>query len=121
MEDIAELKDDEEEHTNSNECNKDDEFQKEMHMVASEKKVESGKATPTTEVATQVQNLEKSLQQQSAGWQAIPQPKGHSSLDYSRWDRVEDESSEEEDDDDDDEPKPQYRFRVKTVGVRAVK
>nr|GMC72311.1 sperm-associated antigen 1 [Ipomoea batatas] len=121
-EDIAELKDDdEEEHTNSSECNKDDEFQNEMHMVASEKKVESGKATPTTEVATQVQNLEKSLQQQSAGWQAIPQPKGHSSLDYSRWDSVEDESSEEEDDDEEDEPKPQYRFRVKTVGVRAVK
>lgn len=92
-----------------------------MHMVASEKKVESGKATPTTEVATQVQNLEKSLQQQSAGWQAIPQPKGHSRLDYSRWDSVEDESSEEEDDDEEDEPKPQYRFRVKTVGVRAVK
>ncbi|KAB2601917.1 protein unc-45 A-like [Pyrus ussuriensis x Pyrus communis] len=56
------------------------------------------------------------------GWQAIPKPKGHSSLDYARWDRVEDDSSEEDDDDDDDEDsQPQYRFRVRTVGVRPVK
>lgn len=54
------------------------------------------------------------------GWEAIPKPKGHSGLDYSRWDRVEDESSEEEDDDD-EEQQPQYRFRVRTVGVRPVK
>ncbi|XP_068323008.1 uncharacterized protein [Pyrus communis] len=56
------------------------------------------------------------------GWRAIPKPKGHSSLDYARWDRVEDDSSEEDDDDDDDEDsQPQYRFRVRTVGVRPVK
>lgn len=57
--------------------------------------------------------------QQSSGWRTIPKPKGHSHLDYSRWDRVQDDSSEE--DDDDDNSQPQYRFRVKTVGVRAVK
>lgn len=61
----------------------------------------------------------------SLSWQTIPKPKGHSQLDYSRWDRVEDDSSEEEDDDeddeDDDDSQPQYRFRVKTVGVKAVK
>ncbi|KAM1765218.1 hypothetical protein TB1_004279 [Malus domestica] len=56
------------------------------------------------------------------GWQAIPKPKGHSSLDYARWDRVEDDSSEEDDEDDDDEDsQPQFRFRVRTVGVRPVK
>lgn len=54
------------------------------------------------------------------GWEAIPKPKGHSGLDYSRWDRVEDDSSEE-DDDEEEEQKPQYRFRLKTVGVRPVK
>ncbi|XP_051135136.1 uncharacterized protein LOC127254208 [Andrographis paniculata] len=62
--------------------------------------------------------------QQSSGWQKIPKPKGHSQLDYSRWNSVEDDSSEEEDDSDDDDDvgsQPQYRFRVKTVGVRAVK
>lgn len=62
---------------------------------------------------------------QSNGWQAIPKPKGHSTLDYARWDTVEDGSSEEENDDEDsddsDESPPQYRFRVKTVGVRPVK
>ncbi|CAH8255752.1 unnamed protein product [Arabidopsis lyrata] len=61
---------------------------------------------------------------QSNAWQAIPKPKGHSTLDYARWDTVEDDSSEEEDDedsDDSDESPPQYRFRVKTVGVRPVK
>ena len=57
----------------------------------------------------------------SKGWQAIPKPKGHSALDYARWDRVEDDSSEDDDDDDDDESQPQYRFRVRTVGVRPVK
>lgn len=60
--------------------------------------------------------------QDSKGWQAIPKPKGHSTLDYARWDRVEDDSSEDDDDDDDEEEsQPQYRFRVRTVGVRPVK
>ncbi|PIN04523.1 hypothetical protein CDL12_22941 [Handroanthus impetiginosus] len=74
-------------------------------------------------VASQNQSNQKTPSQQSLGWQTIPKPKGHSHLDYSRWDRVEDISSEEEDDDDDDDvsSQPQYRFRVKTVGVRAVK
>ncbi|ERN14878.1 hypothetical protein AMTRI_Chr02g213260 [Amborella trichopoda] len=53
------------------------------------------------------------------GWESIPKPKGHSGLDYSRWDRVEDDSSDEEEEE--DEPQPQYRFRVRTVGVRPVK
>ncbi|KAF3775618.1 Mitochondrial import receptor subunit [Nymphaea thermarum] len=51
------------------------------------------------------------------GWEAIPKPKGHSGLDYSRWDQVEDGSSDE---DDDEDSQPQYRFRVRTVGVRPV-
>uniref|UniRef100_A0A1J3I917 Mitochondrial import receptor subunit TOM34 n=2 Tax=Noccaea caerulescens TaxID=107243 RepID=A0A1J3I917_NOCCA len=55
----------------------------------------------------------------SNGWQAIPKPKGHSTLDYARWDTVEDD--EDGDSDDSDESRPQYRFRVKTVGVRPVK
>ncbi|KAG6472370.1 protein unc-45 homolog A-like [Zingiber officinale] len=55
------------------------------------------------------------------GWEAIPKPKGHSGLDYSRWDRVKDESSEEDEDDDTEEQQPQYRFRVRTVGARPVK
>ncbi|CAI9088006.1 OLC1v1022233C1 [Oldenlandia corymbosa var. corymbosa] len=65
-----------------------------------------------------------SEQDPSFGWQAIPKPKGHSQLDYSRWDRVEDESSEDdssEEDEDDEDSRPQYRFRVRTVGVRPVK
>ena len=49
------------------------------------------------------------------GWQSIPKPKGHAALDYARWDRVEDDSSEDEDGDDDEEDgQPQYRFRLKT-------
>ncbi|KAK1280222.1 hypothetical protein QJS04_geneDACA018849 [Acorus gramineus] len=57
----------------------------------------------------------------SKGWQTISKPQGHSRLDYSRWDRVEDDSSEEDDDDDEEQEQPQYRFRVRTVGVRPVK
>ncbi|TMX05839.1 hypothetical protein EJD97_015251 [Solanum chilense] len=83
-------------------------------------KAESGSVKQTTEVSD-VPKMESS-EQPSSSWEAIPQPKGHSRLDYSRWDRVEDESSEDDDDDDDDnDSQPQYRFRVKTIGVRAVK
>ncbi|KAF6159572.1 hypothetical protein GIB67_032343 [Kingdonia uniflora] len=55
----------------------------------------------------------------SKNTEAIEKPKGHSRLDYSRWDTVEDDSSEE--DEDEEESEPQYRFRLKTVGVRHVK
>ncbi|KAJ4960450.1 hypothetical protein NE237_020360 [Protea cynaroides] len=48
----------------------------------------------------------------SRAWEAIPKPKGHSNLDYSRWERVEDDSSEDEEDED-EECQTQYRFRVK--------
>lgn len=71
-------------------------------------------------IAPKVQSNKGSFEQDPKGWQTIPKPKGHSTLDYARWDRVEDDSSEE-DDEDDDESQPQYRFRVKTVGVRPVK
>ncbi|GAB2276451.1 hypothetical protein Dimus_011176 [Dionaea muscipula] len=57
------------------------------------------------------------------GWVAIPKPTGHSRLDYSRWDRVDDSSEEEEEDEDEDEEEtlPSYRFRVRTVGGQLVK
>lgn len=91
-------------------------------------KANSGKIKPeslstTAEVAaTKNQTSQKLAEQQPLGWNTIPKPKGHTHLDYSRWDRVEDDSSEDDDsDDDDDDCQPQYRFRVKTVGVKAVK
>ncbi|XP_021735656.1 sperm-associated antigen 1-like [Chenopodium quinoa] len=64
----------------------------------------------------------KAADPHSKGWQTIPKPKGHSRLDYSRWDSVEDGSSEDDDDNDaDEEIQPHFRFRVKTVDVRPVK
>ncbi|CAK9157778.1 unnamed protein product [Ilex paraguariensis] len=76
----------------------------------------------TDDTSSQTQSIKELYEPHSSGWQAIPKPKGHSHLDYSRWDRVEDDSSDDDDDDeDDDESQPQYRFRVKTVGVRPVK
>ncbi|KAH7557824.1 hypothetical protein ACOSP7_027717 [Xanthoceras sorbifolium] len=80
------------------------------------------KRTDTAPSAPQ-HNKKTSSVQDSKGWQAIPKPKGHSTLDYARWDSVEDDSSEddEDDDDDDEDSQPQYRFRVRTVGVRSVK
>ncbi|XP_015932349.1 uncharacterized protein LOC107458645 [Arachis duranensis] len=71
-------------------------------------------------VAPKALNRE-STEQQTKGWQMIPKPKGHSALDYARWDSVEDDSSEDDNDNEDEESLPQYRFRVKTVGVRPVK
>lgn len=71
--------------------------------------------------AAEASSTTSSEKEDAKGWQAIPKPKGHSTLDYARWDRVEDNSSEDENEDDDDESMPQYRFRVRTVGVRPVK
>ncbi|CAA6669875.1 unnamed protein product [Spirodela intermedia] len=64
---------------------------------------------------TQAQSTANPSNERSKGWETIPKPKGHSGLDYSRWDKVEDDSSEDEEEEDDDEP--QYRFRVRTVGM----
>lgn len=71
-------------------------------------------------IAPKAPNRE-TTEQHSKGWQTIPKPKGHSALDYARWDSVEDDSSDDDDDDEDEESLPQYRFRVRTVGVRPVK
>ncbi|KAJ6305256.1 hypothetical protein OIU76_002482 [Salix suchowensis] len=105
-------------------------------IAQARKKVEPRK-TITAEVIAQAQRkaeprntapaeadarTKESIKQNSNGWQAIPKPKGHSTLDYARWDRVEDDSSEDDDDDDEEEDsQPQYRFRVRTYGVRSVK
>ncbi|CAL1409417.1 unnamed protein product [Linum trigynum] len=96
-------------------------------VIAQAQRKPEPRRTIASEVIAQAQRTSKvSTEQQSNGWQAIPKPKGHSALDYARWDRVvEDDSSDEDDDDDDDddeeEPRPQYRFRVRTVGVQPVK
>lgn len=72
--------------------------------------------------ATEPQKVEvrSTLPSKPHGWEAIPKPKGHSGLDYSKWDKVEDDSSDDDDDEEEDEL-PQYKFKVKTVGVRSVK
>ncbi|KAL5571152.1 hypothetical protein UlMin_020749 [Ulmus minor] len=81
-------------------------------------KVNSLKNTPLAEVvAPQAKPVNRLLEKDSKGWQAIPKPKGYSTLDYGRWNRVEDD----DDDDDDEEDQPQDRFHVKTVGVPPVK
>lgn len=93
-------------------------------VVRIDQKAEPEKTSTNVRVsAPQTLSKKDSSEQDSKGWQAIPKPKGHSNLDYSRWDRVEDDSSEEDVDDEDDneDSQPQYRFRLRTVGVRHVK
>lgn len=82
----------------------------------------STKLIPENKPATEPQKVEVPPSQLSKpqGWQTIDKPKGHSGLDYSKWDRVEDDSSEDDEDDDEDEM-PQYKFKVRTIGVRSVK
>lgn len=79
--------------------------------------------TTPAEVVPEAEKTVELSKKDTKGWQAIPKPKGHSALDYGRWDRVEDDSSEEDEEDDNDEEEsgPQFRFRVRTVGVRSVK
>lgn len=91
-------------------------------VIADEQEGQVERVSPKAEVPAENKSTDKLSEEKSSGWQAIPKPKGHSQLDYSRWDRVEDDSSEDDDnEEDEDESPPQYRFRVKTVGVRAVK
>lgn len=100
-------------------------------IAQARKKVEPRK-TITAEVIAQAQRkaeprntapaeadtrTKESIKQNSNGWQAIPKPKGHSTLDYARWDRVEDDSSEDDDEEEEEDSQPQYRFRVRTSGV----
>ncbi|KAF5728102.1 protein unc-45 A [Tripterygium wilfordii] len=95
---------------------------KDFYKQGRDPKAEPEKISSTKVIAPQAQKTNESSEQKSKGWQAIPKPKGHSALDYARWDRVEDDSSDDEDDNDDEEEcQPQYRFRVRTVGVQPVK
>lgn len=113
--------DDDVEEAEPTEDEKEDQEEKDLvrSEVAVDQNDEHDRTTPSAEViSAQFENTKGSSEKNSAGWQAIPKPKGHSQLDYSRWDRVDDESSEDDDDEDDDEEsQPRYRFRVKTVGV----
>ncbi|KAL3851039.1 hypothetical protein ACJIZ3_012921 [Penstemon smallii] len=117
-------KKEEEDNIEVEDCGNEETDMTEAPTSANHNKSEFKNINPISEVvASNDQGTQKPTDQQSMGWQTIPKPKGHSHLDYSRWDRVEDDSSEEDDDDDEDDSdsQPQYRFRVKTVGVRAVK
>lgn len=77
--------------------------------------------TSTSETTAKAPHKELA-EQHSKTWQSVPKPKGHTALNYARWDRIDDDSSDDEDDDEDEEEsQPQYRFRVKTIGVRSVK
>ncbi|XP_057461719.1 hsp70/Hsp90 co-chaperone cns1-like isoform X1 [Actinidia eriantha] len=121
----AELEEEDEDKEES-ESKRDEEVLEDKDLVDSEVgrelKNELETSTPNAEVIpSQTQSTNCPSEQNSSGWQAIPKPKGHTQLDYSRWDRVEDESSEDDDEDNDEESQPQYRFRVRTVGVQRVK
>uniref|UniRef100_A0A1D1XD29 Mitochondrial import receptor subunit TOM34 n=1 Tax=Anthurium amnicola TaxID=1678845 RepID=A0A1D1XD29_9ARAE len=81
--------------------------------------VDKNTERPSSIPESPAKNTRNSSDVDPKGWEAIPKPKGHSGLDYSRWDKVEDNSSEDEEDEEEEEPR--YRFRVQTVGVRSVK
>lgn len=49
-----------------------------------------------------------------AGWAAIPKPKGHTGVDYSRWSGLGDDVSSDEEE---EEEVPQYQYRLKNVGL----
>ncbi|KAK4594615.1 hypothetical protein RGQ29_018337 [Quercus rubra] len=112
------LKQDPKVQSNKELLKQDPKVQSNKESLKQDPKVQSKKES--LKLDSKVQSNKES-EQDTKGWQTIPKPKGHSTLDYARWDRVEDDSSEEEEDDDDEESQPQYRFRLRTVGVRPVK
>ncbi|KAJ8751972.1 hypothetical protein K2173_000718 [Erythroxylum novogranatense] len=91
-------------------------------VIAQAQRKSEPRRSIAAEVIDQAQRAKASSEQHSKGWKAIPKPKGHSTLDYARWDKVEDDSSEDDDDDDfdDGDAQLQYRFRVRTCGDRSV-
>ena len=61
--------------------------------------------------STQAEKAERISESQSL--EKSGKLKGHYGLDYSRWDKIVDDSSGSDENEDDDEP--QYRFRVRTL------
>lgn len=110
----AETETEQEEDEEEGEKEKEKEEEEKVLVDKTSDKKDFGKSVSN---ATSEQNSE----QNSERWKTIPKPKGHSQLDYSRWDRVKDDSSDDDDSDDNEDSQPQFRFRVKTVGVRPVK
>jgi len=49
-----------------------------------------------------------------AGWAAIPKPKGHTGVDYSRWSGLGDDVSSDEEE---EEEETQYQYRLTNVGL----
>ncbi|KAF9587443.1 hypothetical protein IFM89_002624 [Coptis chinensis] len=117
-EDVEEIEEEEEEEKVTVVVVEERKQQEESVVALGDRKTGISTALPNTQApaSSQTQSIKDCLH--SEGCKEIPTPKGHSRLDYSRWDRVEDDSSEE---DDEEESLPQYRFRVRTVGVRPVK
>ncbi|GAB4854744.1 hypothetical protein Ancab_023330 [Ancistrocladus abbreviatus] len=123
----AELEEEEEDRSKENPAREND-FQRvgeENHrvedtFVGTKQKIKPEASSPNICSFAREDDRNKMLpEHHSKGWVAIPKPKGHSKLDYSRWDAIEDDSGE--DGSDDEETQPQYRFRVKTQCVRPVK
>lgn len=120
---LAPIPESEEEALHQEEDEEQDQREKARTQPLEDRKVEPANQNPEAPLAkpaTAKLQVSANDSPQPVGWEAIPKPKAHSGLDYSRWDRVEDDSSEEEEDDTEDKM-PQYRFRVRTVGVRPVK
>ncbi|KAF3338651.1 protein unc-45 A-like protein [Carex littledalei] len=103
------------------ENDEDEKQQKSQPLLKPHRKIDSPAIKPDAQLAVPSKPDPSTNTKRVNGWETIPKPKGHAGLDYSRWDKVEDGSSEEESDDDDDEGQPQYRFRVRTVSMRPVK
>ncbi|CAH1435034.1 unnamed protein product [Lactuca virosa] len=112
---IPELEEEEEEEDN-------EEDEQSTSVEIAENDIDDTKGHEPDTAVSNLENVEITItpSQTQSLKEEIPKPKGHSRLDYSRWDKVEDDSSEEDEDDDEDS-QPQYRFRVKNIGVRSVK
>jgi tetratricopeptide (TPR) repeat protein len=94
--------------------------------ISEESEVESPPDSPRPQHQQQQQQHQQQLQQHQqeaqiapvvepkAGWEAIPKPKGHTGVDYSRWSNLGDDLS---DDEEEEEEEPQYRYRLTKVGL----
>ncbi|EFJ06393.1 hypothetical protein SELMODRAFT_162336 [Selaginella moellendorffii] len=73
--------------------------------------------SPNTMLAAARTPTPANSKEPGTNWEAVPKPKGHSKLDYSRWDKIGADLSDDEEEE--IEEQPQYRYKLKTIGLRA--
>ncbi|EFJ34061.1 hypothetical protein SELMODRAFT_83624, partial [Selaginella moellendorffii] len=70
--------------------------------------------SPTTVLPNEQHKELEEAEKKKSGCGAVSKPKAHSTIDYSKWNNIGDDDQSDED----EEEAPQYRYRLRTIGLR---